>query len=161
MAYDIIGTVYKVDPTETIPTRQGNTIMRRTLILEQRRYDPNTGQEYQPNYPAFEFTNQLCRDLDLYPRGTRVRIRFDVSGSLYADKQTGEERNISRLRAFRIEQYQQPTQQPAQQVQQPIQQQPAQQYRQQAQPIMPTQQEMQPIQQQPAQYQYQQNDIPF
>ena len=159
MAYDIIGTVYKVGPTETIPTRQGNTIMRRTLILEQRRYDPNTGQEYQPNYPAFEFTNQQCRDLDLYPSGTSVRIRFDVSGSLYADKQTGEERNISRLRAFRIEQYRQPSQQPAaQQVQQPIQQQ----YQQPimpTRPIQPTAQQAQPTQQE--MHQYQQNDIPF
>lgn len=113
MAYEIIGKVYKVGTTEEIQTKSGNTLTKRSLILEQKRFDPNTGQEFSPNYPTFEFTNQLSAELDKFHKDDMVRIKFDVSGALYIDKQTQEEKSISRLRAFQISAYQtaQPTQQ--------------------------------------------------
>lgn len=113
MAYEIIGKVYKVGATEKIETKSGNTLTRRTLILEQKRYDPNTGQEFSPIYPTFEFANQQSSDLDKFYKGDMVRIRFDLSGALYVDKNTNEEKSISRLRAFQISAYGQQTQQTA------------------------------------------------
>ena len=105
MAYEIVGTVFKINATEDIPTRNGGTLLRRSVILCQRRFDQNTGQEYEPNYPIIDFTNNGCAELDRFNPGDRVRIRFDVSGVKYVDKKTGEEKFFSSLRGFRIEPY--------------------------------------------------------
>ena len=51
MAYEIIGTVHKIGATENIQTKSGSTFQRRSLTLMQRRYDQNTGEEFEPNYP--------------------------------------------------------------------------------------------------------------
>lgn len=110
MAYEIIGRVYKVGQTEQIATKSGGQLLRRSLILEQHRYDPNTGREFTPNYPCLEFTNQACQQLDRYTKGCMVRVRFDLSGGLYTDKASGEERGFTRLRAFGIEPYTPPQQ---------------------------------------------------
>lgn len=113
MPYDIIGTIHNVGPVESVPTKTGGTLLKRTVILEQRRYDPNTGQQFTPNYPSLEFTNQGCAQLDTYTKGSRVKIRFDVQGSLYNDRQTGRQKSFTHLRGFRIEPYT-PPQAPAQ-----------------------------------------------
>lgn len=105
MAYEIIGTVYKVGTTEQIPTKTGGTLLKRSIILEQQRFDPNTGEPFANNYPSFEFTNQGCAQLDRYTKGSKVRLRFDIQGGLYNDKQTNEEKSFTHLRAFKIEPY--------------------------------------------------------
>lgn len=105
MAYDIIGTIHKVGRTESVATKTGGQLLKRTVILEQRRYDQRTGQELTPNYPTLEFTGQGCQQLDRYTKGSRVRMRFDVQGGLYKDRQTGEEKSFTHLRAFNIEPY--------------------------------------------------------
>lgn len=110
MAYEIIGRIYKVGQTEQIATRSGGQLLRRSVILEQHRYDPNTGREFTPNYPCLEFMNQACEQLDRYTKGCMVRVRFDLSGGLYTDKAGGEERSFTRLRAFGIEPYAPPQQ---------------------------------------------------
>ncbi len=119
MAYDIIGNVYRIGATENINTRNGSTLQRRSVTLCQKRFDQNTGEEFEPNYPTLEFTNKGCAELDKFKQGDRVRVRFDISGMRYNDRNTQEEKFFSSLRAFRIELYTpQQTQQP-QQVQQP------------------------------------------
>ena len=134
MAYEIIGTVLKTSTTETIQTKSGQPFQRRSLTLIQRRFDPNTGQEFEPNYPTIDFTQRGCQDLDRFQQGDRVRVRFEVQGVKYTDKVTGEERYMNRLRGFRIEPYvvQQPQQPqsyaPASQWQQPAPHQPQQAY---------------------------------
>lgn len=105
MAYEIIGTVYKVGTTEQIPTKTGGALLKRSIILEQQRFDPNTGEPFANNYPSFEFTNQGCAQLDRYTKGSKVRLRFDIQGVLYNDKQTNEEKSFTHLRAFKIEPY--------------------------------------------------------
>lgn len=126
MAYDIIGSVHKISTTENIQTKNGGTLQRRSLTLIQKRFDQNTGEEFEPNFPTFDFTNRGCADLDKFRPGDMVRVRFDISGVKYADRQTGAEKYFNSLRAFRIEPfaaqqaaqpiqgYQQPIQQPAQ-----------------------------------------------
>ena len=103
MAYEIIGTVFKIATTENIQTRNGGTLQRRSLTLIQKRFDQNTGQEFEPNYPTFDFTNKGCVELDKFKQGDRVRVRFDISGVKYTDKQTNEEKYFNSLRGFRIE----------------------------------------------------------
>ena len=118
MAYEIIGTVYKIGTTENVPTKSGQPFQRRSITLIQKRFDQNTGQEFDPNYPTFDFTQRGCAELDKYKQGDKVRIRFDVSGVRYSDKQTHEEKYFNSLRGFRIEPF--VTQQPQPQVVQPL-----------------------------------------
>lgn len=103
MAYEIIGNVHKIGTTENIQTKSGSTFQRRSLTLIQRRFDQSTGQEFEPNYPVIDFTRDKCTELDRYNPGDKVRIRFDISGVKYNDRNTGEERYFNSLRGFRIE----------------------------------------------------------
>ena len=103
MAYEIIGNVFKIGTTENIQTKSGTAFQRRSLTLIQRRFDQNTGQEFEPNYPTIDFTQRGCAELDKYKIGDRVRVRFDISGAKYNDRQTGEEKYFNSLRGFRIE----------------------------------------------------------
>lgn len=116
MAYQIVGTVYRIYPTENIQTKGGNQFQKRKLVLMQRRYDSNTGEELQQNFPALEFTGVKCQELDKYKAGDKVSISFDISGNKTIDEQTRDEKFFSSLRAFAIKtyvQYQpQPTPQP-------------------------------------------------
>lgn len=112
MAYEIIGTVHKIGTTGTIPTRTGGQLQKRTLVLVQRRFDQNTGEEFDPNYPSIEFSQRGCAELDRFKPGDRVRVRFDISGVRYEDKSTHQEKYFTTLRGFRIEPY--VTQQPRQ-----------------------------------------------
>ena len=103
MAYEIIGTVFKIGATENVPTKNGQPFQRRSITLIQKRFDQNTGQEFEPNYPTIDFTQRGCAELDKYKQGDNVRIRFDVSGVKYNDKQTQEIKFFNSLRGFRIE----------------------------------------------------------
>lgn len=157
MAYEIIGNVYKVGTPETIMTKSGNTIKRRSLTLEQKRYDPNTGEEFNPNYPTLEFSGNACDSLNNFHQGDRVRVRFDITGVKY-DKD-GEERYLTILRGFRVESYVSPFQSQGNGQQQQYQQQPPQPYQQQYQP-QAQQQQYQPQPQEPFPPQYN-GKVPF
>lgn len=121
MAYEIIGTVHKIGATENIPTKNGTYLQRRSITLVQRRFDQNTGEEFEPNYPTLDFSQRGCAELDAFKPGDRVRVRFDISGVRYNDRQTGEEKYFNSLRGFRIEPFvaRQSVQQPAVAPQQP------------------------------------------
>lgn len=158
MAYDIIGNVYKVGTPETIMTKNGNTIKRRSLTLEQKRYDPNTGEEFSPNYPTLEFSGNACDSLNNFHQGDRVRVRFDITGVKY-DKD-GEERYLTILRGFRVETYVSPFQSQGNGQQQQYQQQPPQPYQQQQYQPQAQQQQYQPQPQEPFPPQYN-GKVPF
>lgn len=115
MAYEIIGNVHRIGATENIQTKNGSTFQRRSITLIQRRFDQNTGQEFEPNFPTIDFAQRGCEELNRYKPGDRVRIRFDISGVKYIDKSTGEEKYFTTLRGFRIEPYVQTNAQPRQQ----------------------------------------------
>lgn len=107
-AYKILGNVHHISATEHKQTKNGGSFTKRTLVLIQRRFDPNTGEEYESNYPVFEFTGNSCSQLDNFSWGDRVQVSFEVIGVKYNDKQTNEEKYIVRLRGFRCESYQIP-----------------------------------------------------
>lgn len=113
MAYKIIGTIYRIGETENISTKNGNNIQRRELILQQRRYDQNTGKEYEPNFPSLEFINSHCSKLDAFNEGDIVTVSFEIQGTKYIDKRTGKERVFNRSRAFFVEIYVRPSSVPA------------------------------------------------
>lgn len=128
MAYEIIGQVYRIDPTETIPTKSGSAFQKRVITLMQRQYDKNTGGEMEPNYLPFEFTQRGCGLLDGVQLGQTVKIAFALSGRKYVNRTTGGEDFFTSLRGFKIEAYQPVSRQynqpavPAQPYQQPQQQ---------------------------------------
>ena len=105
MAYEIIGTVYKIGPTEQIPTKSGNPFQKRTLTLMQQQYDRSTGQPLEPNYPSFEFTQRGCALLDQIQPNQLVKVSFDLAGRKFISKKTGLEDYFTSLRGFRVEPY--------------------------------------------------------
>ena len=64
MAYEIIGTILKIGMEEKFPTQNGGTFTKKKLVLIQRRFDRNTGEEFAPNYPTLEFTNAYIQRLE-------------------------------------------------------------------------------------------------
>ena len=112
MAYKILGTVELIGNTESIPTKSGGTFNKRVIILKQRRFDQNTGQEFEPNFPKLEFVNNNTSKLDNFKAGDRVKIRYDINGTKSTDKNTGEVKYITSLRGFHIEYFVMPNQQP-------------------------------------------------
>ncbi len=148
MANEIIGTIEYIGQTETLATKSGGTFSKRILVLKQRRFDRSTDEEFTPNYPKLEFTGNNIAKLEGFKPGDRVRVRFELSGTLSPD-QTGTPRYITNVRGFNVEHYV-PQRQP---VQQPVQQQPVQQAY--GQPYQ------QPVQAQYQQPQQQQQTLPF
>ncbi len=105
MAYEIIGTVYRIGSTEQIPTKSGNPFQKRTLTLMQQQYDRSTGQPLEPNYPSFEFTQRGCALLDQIQPNQLVKVSFDLAGRKFISKKTGLEDYFTSLRGFRVEPY--------------------------------------------------------
>ncbi len=103
MAYNIIGTVHQIGATEQLRTKTGGLLLKKTLILIQRRFDQNTGQEFEPNFPVLEFTNNNCAKLDHFKTGDKVRVSFDINGFKYIDRNTNAEKYSSSLRGFNVE----------------------------------------------------------
>ena len=94
MAYEIIGTVYRIGSTEQIPTKSGNPFQKRTLTLMQQQYDRSTGQPLEPNYPSFEFTQRGCALLDQIQPNQLVKVSFDLAGRKFISKKTGTARQL-------------------------------------------------------------------
>lgn len=111
MAYEIIGTVYRIGSTEQIPTKSGNPFQKRTLTLMQQQYDRSTGQPLEPNYPSFEFTQRGCALLDQIQPNQLVKVSFDLAGRKFISKKTGQDDYFTSLRGFRVEPYIPPQQQ--------------------------------------------------
>lgn len=161
MAYEILGTILKIGVTETIQKKNnGGTFNKRQLVLQQRRFDRNTGQEFQPNYPTIDFINNNTAKLDYFKVGDKVRVYFDINGTKSIDEHTKQERFFSSLNGFRVEPYVSQNQQVQQTA--PTQNYPPQTY--QGQPAYPPQQPLYPPQQLPPQPfppQNPNNDDPF
>lgn len=123
MALKMIGKVFSIGATQSIPSRNGNTFNKRELVLDATRYDGLTGEKGMENYPLFEFGGERCSELDNFKVGDIVEVSFDLQGSFY--EKDGAKKNMTRVRGYKIEHFQtkraqQPVQQPVQQaVQQP------------------------------------------
>lgn len=86
MAYKLSGTVLLITPTQTLPTKSGNTYQKRDLVITARKFDEYTGRptEDAGNTPKFTFFGKQCEQLDGLKAGDLVKVGFDIAGRSYA-----------------------------------------------------------------------------
>lgn len=105
MANTITGKIHKITPVTEIKGKTGNSFFKRTLVLDARRYDPNTGEPKYDNYPSFEFSGDMMKELDRYAGGDYVTVSYDINGREVRDEATGETRYFNSLRGYKVEPY--------------------------------------------------------
>lgn len=104
MALKIIGKVFSIGSTQSIPSKNGGQpFTKREIILDATRFDGLTGERGIDNFPAFEFGGERCAELDKFKKGDVVEVSFDLQGSFYT--KDGVEKNITRVRGYKIEPY--------------------------------------------------------
>ena len=103
MANAITGRVHRITPEQTITGKSGKTFTKRTLILDAARYDTHTGEKKFDNYPSIEFSGEQMNKLDQFKEGELVTVSFDLNGTQYQDKQTGETKYFTRVKGYKIE----------------------------------------------------------
>lgn len=117
-ANQIIGQIASIGPTQSLMAKNGNAFQKRDLVINVRRFDPNTGEPVTDweNTPKLSFMGDKCRDLDRFQVGQMVVISFDLQGRKYTNA-NNETDIITEARPYKIEAYgqrpSQPTVQPA------------------------------------------------
>lgn len=103
MAYRITGRVLSVGNKIEIPTKSGNTMTKRDLIINVIKFDPNTGLPTadESNTPKFTFIGEKANSLENLTRGDVVRIDFEIAGRSY--EKDGRTEYITEARPFRID----------------------------------------------------------
>lgn len=112
-ANQIIGQIASIGPTQSLMAKNGNAFQKRDLVINVRRFDPNTGEPVTDweNTPKLSFMGDKCRDLDRLQVGQMVVISFDLQGRKYTTA-NGETDIITEARPYKIELYGQRTSQP-------------------------------------------------
>lgn len=151
MANTIIGQIASIGPTQSLMAKNGNAFQKRDLVINVRRFDPNTGEPVTDweNTPKLSFMGDKCRDLDRFQVGQMVVISFDLQGRKYTNA-NNETDIITEARPYKIELYGQRTSQPT-----------VQQMTAQTQPQAPTYPQSAPMSQAQAQPQYPQQPQGF
>jgi len=124
MPNTITGRVLSVgQPLQVAGKDPSRPFIKRELVLDCTRYDPYTGERSKfENTPLLEFGGDICKDLDGIRPGDVVTVSFDITGTKYQDKTTGQEKIFTRVRPYKVEKHsaQQAVQaQPQQYAQQP------------------------------------------
>ena len=116
MANTIIGQIASIGPTQSLMAKNGNAFQKRDLVINVRRFDPNTGEPVTDweNTPKLSFIGDKCRDLDRFQVGQMVVISFDLQGRKYTTA-NGETDIITEARPYKIEAYGQRPSQPSSQ----------------------------------------------
>lgn len=114
MANTIIGQIASIGPTQSLMAKNGNAFQKRDLVINVRRFDPNTGEPVTDweNTPKLSFMGDKCRDLDRFQVGQMVVISFVLQGRKYTTA-NGETDIITEARPYKIEAYGQRPSQPA------------------------------------------------
>ena len=105
MANTITGKIHKITPVTEIKGRTGKSFFKRTLVLDARRYDPHTGEPKYDNYPSFEFSGDMMKELDKFKEGDYVTVSYDINGREVRDEATGDVRYFNSIRGYRVEPY--------------------------------------------------------
>lgn len=104
MANQITGKIEYISATQIIQSKNGGqSFAKREIVLDATRYDSYTGERGYENFPMFEFGGDKCSLLDGFKEGQVVTVSFDIQGSRYNDKATGEVKYFSRIRGYKIE----------------------------------------------------------
>lgn len=116
MANQIIGQIASIGPTQSLMAKNGNAFQKRDLVINVRRFDPNTGEPVTDweNTPKLSFMGEKCRDLDRFQVGQMVVVSFDLQGRKYTTAD-GVTDIITEARPYKIEPYGQRTAHTAQQ----------------------------------------------
>ena len=114
MANQITGRIEKICDIQEIPSKSGGkSFFKREIIIDATRFDPYTGERNFDNYPCIEFTGDKCNELDRFKVGQVVTVSFDLQGRKWV--KDGEEKYITSVRGYKIEERQTTQQQVAQQ----------------------------------------------
>lgn len=103
MANQVNGKVLIIENAITIPTKNGNTFMKRQIVIDASHYDPMTGQKFE-NYPAFDFVGNRVNELDNFKVGDLVTISFALNGRPF--EKDGKTIYITSVIGYKIEPYQ-------------------------------------------------------
>lgn len=116
MANTIIGQIASIGPTQSLMAKNGNAFQKRDLVINVRRFDPNTGEPVTDweNTPKLSFMGEKCHDLDRFQVGQMVVVSFDLQGRKYTNA-NNETDIITEARPYKIELYGQRPSQPASQ----------------------------------------------
>ena len=70
-ANQIIGQIASIGPVQSLMAKNGNAFQKRDLVINVRRFDPNTGEPVTDweNTPKLSFMGDKCRDLDRFQVG--------------------------------------------------------------------------------------------
>lgn len=98
----VTGEVYSLPPAQQIQGRNGQTYAKRSVVLRQVSYNQRTGDPIE-NYAEIEFFGNSSAQLDGLREGDTVTVCFDLRGSKYQDRQTGETRFFTKASGWRVE----------------------------------------------------------
>lgn len=106
MANQVIGSIAYIGQTQNLTSKSGNAFQKRDVVINVRRFDPNTGEPFTDweNTPKLSFIGEKCRDLDRYQVGQMVAISFDLQGRKY-ENSNGVTDIITEARPYKIEPY--------------------------------------------------------
>ena len=105
MSNTISGRIHKITPVQEIKGKTGKSFYKRLLVVDAKRYDPVTGEPKYDNYPSFEFSGELMKQLDNYKPGDAVTVGYDIQGREFSDPATREVKYFNTLRAYKVEPY--------------------------------------------------------
>lgn len=105
MSNTISGRIHKITPVQEIKGKTGKSFYKRLLVVDAKRYDPVTGEPKYDNYPSFEFSGELMKQLDNYKPGDAVTVSYDIQGREFSDPATREVKYFNTLRAYKVEPY--------------------------------------------------------
>lgn len=127
MVNEINGAIHRIGAIETIKTKSGKEFRKRTFVIMQNRFNPNTGEQYDANYVSFDLTQAKCEEIDAFKEGDTVSVAFTPEGRIWVNPD-GEEKCFTSLRAYKIDPYFSIHENLQQSAQQPLQQTPPPQY---------------------------------
>ena len=99
MANTMIGKLHVIGDVVSIPTKNGSTLNKRTIVLDCTTYDRYTG-EPMPNYPSFEMSGERTKLTDSFKKGDMVEVSFFLSGRQY--EKDGETRFFTSVIAYDV-----------------------------------------------------------
>lgn len=92
MSNKLTGVVYSVGATQSVSEK----FSKREIIIE------DTSGKY-PQHILFQFTQDKCNDLDNIARGQEVEISYNLTGRLWLDPKTDNEKCFNTLSGWKIE----------------------------------------------------------
>lgn len=75
----VVGVIKSIGQTTNVSKQAGKEFLKRDLVLDISRYDPQTGEKHE-NFFQLTFSQKHCADLDGFAVGERVEVTFVVGG---------------------------------------------------------------------------------